>query len=89
MEQIAILELDHYFNLMLIFCYTWGIGGNYYNLQNYQGRNRFSELTKQKMTVLFPFMPQEGDIFDYYVNFEQCKLEHWDNIVPRFNYDSS
>jgi hypothetical protein len=31
MELIAVLEIEHYFNMILIFCYTWGIGGNYFN----------------------------------------------------------
>ena len=43
LETSSLLEIDHYFNMMMIFSITWGIGGNLYDdASTIMGRYKFS-----------------------------------------------
>ena len=36
---------------------------------------------------MYPSYPVEGSIFDYYINFKDIRLKHFETIVPKFSYD--
>lgn len=39
-------ELDHFFSIILIFCFTWGMGGAFYDDMTEQGRSNFNAVIK-------------------------------------------
>jgi len=79
--------MDHYSNMILIFSFTWGIGGNIYNTLNMGYRTKFSDTFKTKFQSMYPSYPMDESIFNLYVNFQEIKLKTFETIVPKFKYE--
>jgi hypothetical protein len=82
LDKISSLELEHFLNMILIFSYTWGVGGNLYDSLNHQGRTQFSVTMKSKFDTFYSFIPVQGDLFDYFINFQTIRLQNWQEILP-------
>lgn len=53
-ETISNVELDHHFNMMLAFSFTWGIGGSLYDSPIDNMRVRFNNMMKSKIQHIYP-----------------------------------
>ncbi|XP_072373357.1 dynein axonemal heavy chain 6 [Scyliorhinus torazame] len=67
------------------FCYMWSIGGNLTE-NHWDGfdsfvRHQFEDHPEAKI-------PTSGDLWSYYMDFHNNRLDPWDRIIPSFKYDS-
>ncbi|GCC25591.1 hypothetical protein chiPu_0004002 [Chiloscyllium punctatum] len=67
------------------FCYIWSIGGNltenYWDAFDSFVRHQFEDHPEAKI-------PTSGDLWSYYMDFDNNRLDPWDRIIPSFKYDS-
>ncbi|CAF0752073.1 unnamed protein product [Brachionus calyciflorus] len=66
------------------FCYVWSIGGNLRS-NNWDAfdtfvRNQFEENGDAKLN-------SGGDLFSYFVDVQYRRMDLWEKIVPKFNYN--
>ena len=87
LELCSLLEIDHYFNMIFIFAYTWGVGGNLFEQEGNLGRTKFSQHIKLKFLSLYAPTPQEDELFNYYVDLENIKMRPWKTMMPDYVYD--
>ncbi|NXK90148.1 DYH17 protein, partial [Formicarius rufipectus] len=73
------------YELYFVFACTWAFGGALFQDQLVDHRQQFSKwwLTDFK-TIKFP---NQGTIFDYYIDPETRTFKHWDERVPQFELD--
>lgn len=67
-----------------VFCYVWAIGGNL-NASSWDAfdtfvRNQFEENPDAKLA-------SGGDLFSYYIDVKNRRMDNWEKIVPKFVYD--
>jgi hypothetical protein len=53
-ESISTIELDHHFNMMLSFSFTWGIGGALYDTTLDPMKTKFNNILKAKLQHIYP-----------------------------------
>ncbi|XP_056004113.1 dynein axonemal heavy chain 6-like isoform X1 [Ostrea edulis] len=67
-----------------VFCYLWCIGGNitdnYWDAFDTYVRQQFEENGDAKL-------PNAGDLWSCYMDFETRRMDLWEKIVPAFKYD--
>ena len=67
-----------------VFCYVWAIGGNLkstsWDAFDTFVRGQFEENPDAKL-------PGGGDLFSYYVDVKNRRMELWEKIVPKFAYN--
>lgn len=44
---------------------------------------------KSKILKIYTSFPFEGDIYDYFIDFEKKEFKSWNDVVPDFIFDSS
>jgi dynein heavy chain len=74
--------------MILTFSLTWGIGGGLYNdTLNPKLRSKFSQMFKSKIVNFYPSLPNDGELYDYYIDWGAIRLKMWDDKVQEFNFD--
>jgi dynein heavy chain len=74
--------------MILTFSLTWGIGGGLYNdTLNPKLRSKFSQMFKSKIANFYPSLPNDGELYDYYIDWGAIRLKMWDDKVEEFNFD--
>ncbi|XP_055488365.1 LOW QUALITY PROTEIN: dynein axonemal heavy chain 6-like [Leucoraja erinacea] len=67
------------------FCYIWSIGGNltenYWESFDSFVRRQLEDHPEAKI-------PTSGDLWNYYMDFDNNRLDPWDRIIPSFKYNS-
>lgn len=89
LEKMEKADLELYFNLILIFSFIWSVGGNLFDGQPWNSRQKYSQFIKSKILKVFTSFPFEGDIYDYFIDFENKEFKAWNDVVPEFVYDSN
>lgn len=82
LEKLAAAESEHLCGMILIFAFIWSVGGNVHD----STRSRFSQTMKQRFLKITAGFPFEGDVFDYYVNFEKKEFRPWSELITEFKY---
>jgi dynein heavy chain len=68
------------------FSYVWSIAGNL----NESGWESFDTFIREQMEENNDIrLPQNGDVFSFYMEPSQGRFEGWEKILPVFKYDSS
>ena len=75
------MEIENAFNLMIIFSIIWSVASNICDKLNPKNRVKISQFLKSKMLKIYINFPLEGEVFDYYVDFEKLKFGNWSNLV--------
>ncbi|KAM3592376.1 uncharacterized protein V6R79_017533 [Siganus canaliculatus] len=74
------------YELYFVFAAIWAFGGAMFQDQLVDYRVEFSKWwVGQFKTIKFP---SQGTVFDYYIDPESHKFEHWSKMVPRFEMDA-
>ncbi|KAM4603926.1 dynein axonemal heavy chain 6 [Polymixia lowei] len=67
-----------------VFCYLWAVGGNltdsHWDAFNSFVRQQFEDNNDAKLA-------SSGDLWSVYMNFNNRRLEPWENIIPMFKYN--
>ncbi|KAH0788142.1 Dynein heavy chain family protein [Histomonas meleagridis] len=71
------------YELYFVFAAVWAFGGACDD-QGRDYRSEFSQMWKSEWRNIT--FPQQGTVFDYYVNPEKKKFVPWNEISPKFNY---
>jgi len=73
--------------MILIFSLGWAMGGN----TNDETKNKFSNFFKLKIMSLYPNFPYDGEIYDFYIDFDTKTFKYWNTLigkmVPEFKYN--
>lgn len=75
--------------MVFIFAFIWSAGANLYDNPKDNSRTKFSQSIKAKLLKLssgFSF-PYEGDVYDYYANWEERSFKPWNELVTEFKYN--
>ncbi|XP_053147968.1 dynein axonemal heavy chain 6 isoform X2 [Hemicordylus capensis] len=68
-----------------VFCYLWSVGGNltenYWDAFDTFVRQQFEDNPDAKL-------PQSGDLWSVFIDFDTKRLDPWERIVPTFKYNS-
>ncbi|XP_075946793.1 dynein axonemal heavy chain 6 [Anarhichas minor] len=67
-----------------IFCYLWAVGGNL-TTSHWDAFDTF--IREQFEGSSNAELPKHGTLWSAYMNFNQKRLEPWDNIIPSFKYN--
>ncbi|XP_072114311.1 dynein axonemal heavy chain 6 isoform X1 [Mobula birostris] len=78
-------QLNGVITQTFVFCYIWSIGGNltedhWDNFDTFV-RHQFEDHPEAKL-------PTSGDLWNYYMDFDNNRLDPWDRIIPSFKYNS-
>uniref|UniRef100_A0A670JPV6 Dynein axonemal heavy chain 9 n=1 Tax=Podarcis muralis TaxID=64176 RepID=A0A670JPV6_PODMU len=73
------------YELYFVFAAVWAFGGSMFQDQLVDYRVEFSKwwVTEFK-TIKFP---SHGTVFDFYIDPETKKFEHWSKLIPKFDFD--
>uniref|UniRef100_UPI00398F6457 dynein axonemal heavy chain 6 isoform X2 n=1 Tax=Pristiophorus japonicus TaxID=55135 RepID=UPI00398F6457 len=78
-------QLNSVISQTFVFCYIWSIGGNltenYWDAFDTFVRHQFEDYSEAKI-------PTSGDLWSYYMDFDNNRLDPWDRIIPSFKYNS-
>lgn len=88
LEKLEKNDLELYFNLILIFSFVWSVGGNLYDGAPFNSRAKYSQFIKSKILKIYTSFPFEGDVYDYFIDFEAKEFKNWNDVVPNFVFDS-
>jgi len=86
-EKLEKPDLELNMNLILIFSFIWSIGGNLYDGMPWNSRQKYSQFIKSKILKIYTSFPFEGDIYDYFIDFERREFKAWNDVVPDFIFD--
>ena len=82
LKMCTAMEIDMYFNLMVVFSFVWAAGGNIYDSLINNGQNKWSKTIKSKIMSFYTNFPFEGDVQDYYVDWKHREFRHWKELIP-------
>ena len=63
--------------MILIFSLSWAMGGN----TNDDTKNKFSNFFKLKIMSLYPNYPYDGEIYDFYIDFDTKTFKYWSTLI--------
>ncbi|XP_068770010.1 dynein axonemal heavy chain 9 [Struthio camelus] len=73
------------YELYFVFAAVWAFGGSMFQDQLVDYRVEFSKWwVTEFRTIKFP---SQGTVFDYYIDPETKKFEHWSKLIPQFEFD--
>lgn len=68
--------------MVLIFSFVWSAGANLHD----SSRGKFSQYIKGKILKHFSGFPFEGEVYDYYCEFQKKEFRPWNELVTEFKY---
>jgi len=81
-EKLTAYEIDNYVNMIFIFSFIWSAGGNLQDLS----RAKFSQHMRQKFLKLYSSFLFDGEVFDYFIDFQKKEFRRWTDILTEFKY---
>jgi len=84
---LTLQEQETLSSLIFIFSFIWSAGANLHDNPRDNSRLRFSQSIKGKFLKIFTGFPYEGDIYDYYVNFERREFRPWSDLLTEFKFN--
>src|SRR6185437_15608711 len=78
-------ELQDTLTLVMIFSMIWSLGGNL----NDQSKVKFSSYLKMKIMGIYTNFPYDGEIYDFYIDFNTRTFKNWNDHVVEYKYDST
>jgi len=72
------------YNQIFIFCFIWSAGANFDDVSRKKFNNEIHNYFRRGIYDGFPY---EGEIYDYYVDFETKEFERWSKKLTNFVYD--
>jgi len=67
----------------VIFSFIWSAGANIFD----DSRKEFSQQIRGKILKIMSGFPFEGDVYDYWPNWETKTFNNWNSKVTEFNYN--
>lgn len=52
-------------------------------------RQIYSQFIKSKILKVYTSFPFEGEIYDYFIDFEKKEFKNWNEIIPDFTFNSA
>jgi len=89
LEKQSDEDLKLRLNMVMIFSFICSIGGNLHDAATNNSRVRFSQYIRSKIMKYFSSFPFEGDVYDYYIDFESKQFLPWTGLVPEFQYNAA
>jgi dynein heavy chain len=71
--------------MVLIFSFVWSAGANLHD----SSRGKFSQYIKGKILKHFSGFPFEGEVYDYFCEFQRKEFRPWIELVTEFKYSRS
>lgn len=81
-DKLTPYECDTYTNMIFIFAFIWSAGGNLHDLS----RIKFSQHMRQKFLKLYSSFLFDGEVFDYFIDFQKKEFRRWTDILTEFKY---
>lgn len=69
--------------MIFIFSFIWSAGGNLHD----SSRPKFSQTIKSKILKILSGFPFDGEVFDYYINFEKKEFRPWTDLITEFKFN--
>jgi ABC-type glutathione transport system ATPase component len=66
---------------------SWVFGMRFFDRFSKENKKQVQSMLKQKISKIYTSFPLENDIFDYFVDFKQRRLNKWDKLMPGFLFD--
>lgn len=87
-DKLTQYEYDNYFNMIFIFSFIWSAGGNLNDDSRMNSRVKFSQFMRQKFLKVYSSFLFDGEVFDYYIDFQKKEFRRWTDILPEWKYSS-
>jgi dynein heavy chain len=86
LDKMSTLDADVACSMVLIFSFVWSAGANLHDNPKDNSRLRFSQHIKGKILKFFNGFPYEGEVYDYYIDFQKKEFRPWTELVKDFKY---
>ena len=87
LDKMSNFDADACCSMVLIFSFVWSAGANLSDNPKDNSRIKFSHAIKNKILKFYSSFPYEGQIYDYFINFEKKEFHNWQERVTEFKYD--
>ena len=82
LEKLTPYEMENYVSMVLIFSFVWSAGANLHD----SSRTKFSQYIKGKILKYFSGFPFEGEVYDYYCDFQKKEFRPWTEMITDYKY---
>ncbi len=82
-SDIITVNASKLVDMYLVFAYIWSLGANLDD----NSRAKFNTFASDLIRQIAPDFPDEGTVFDYFVDIESQTYKLWEGIVPMFDYE--
>lgn len=73
--------------MVFVFSFVWSVGANLQDNPRENSRTKFSQYIKNRILKNFSInLPYEGEVYDYYVDFNKREFRPWSELVTEFKY---
>jgi dynein heavy chain len=86
LDKMSTADADVACSMVLIFAFVWSTGANLQDNPKDNSRLRFSQHIKGKILKFFNGFPYEGEVYDYYIDFQKKEFHPWTELVKDFKY---
>lgn len=86
LDKMSNFDADMACSMVLIFSFIWSAGANLHDSPKDNSRIRFSQYIKGKILKFFSGFPYEGEVYDYFIDFEKKEFHPWTELVKEFKY---
>ena len=88
LDKLSNFDADASCSMVLIFSFVWSAGANLYDSVKENSRTKFSHTIKNKILKFYSSFPYEGEIYDYFINFDKKEFNNWTEIVTEYKYNA-
>lgn len=81
LDKMSNFDADACCSMVLIFSFVWSAGANLYDAIKDNSRVKFSHAIKNKILKFYSSFPYEGEIYDYFIDFDKKEFHNWSELV--------
>jgi len=81
-------ETENLMSMIFVFSFIWSAGANLHDNPRNNSRVKFSQYFKSKILKLLSGFPFEGEIYDYFIDFQKREFKSWNELVPDWQFDT-
>lgn len=87
LDKMSNFDADACCSMVLIFAFVWSAGANLWDSLKDNSRIKFSHTIKNKILKFYSSFPYEGEIYDYFIDFDKKEFHNWAELVTEYKYD--
>lgn len=88
LDKMSNFDADACCSMVLIFSFVWSAGANLWDSLKDNSRIKFSHTIKNKILKFYSSFPYEGEIYDYFIDFDKKEFHNWSELVTEYKYDA-